>query len=177
MMKEFCLGIIHWQMAKDPWTQAIFEAGGLEMDKQIQRIIDIYNFDDFEKIPEKYIPLYEEMLGIVPNDERSMADRRSLISALWKKEMPPTKAAIQAICDSWLNGECEISTGAGYIEIIFGSLYGIPDELDLLKSALAQVVPAHLEIQYSFKYLLIGEVHGVMTIGELAETPLGYFAG
>lgn len=177
MIKEVALKSIHWLIAKDPWTQAIFEAAGIQFDVQAQRIVDIYNFNDFDKLSAKYLELYETMLGITTDESKSLADRRAYVWAMWNKSTPPTKAAIQSICDAWMNGECDVDAGAGYVEITFNSVMGVPADLDTLKKALLDVLPAHLEVQWQFKYLLINEVHGVMTIDEIQATPIGYFAG
>lgn len=177
MISAVCLKSIHWLIAKDPWTQNLFEAAGIEFDEQAQRIIDIYNYNDFDKLSVKYIEMYEWMLGITPDESKPIADRRAYIWAMWNKSTPPTKAAIQSICDAWMNGECDVDAGAGYVEITFNSVMGVPADLDTLKKALLDVLPAHLEVQWRFKYLLIEEVHGVMTIDEIQATPIGYFAG
>lgn len=177
MMKEFALKQIHWRLAKDPWTQAIFEVAGISFDIQAQRIIDIYHSYDFEKMNLRSIQMYEKMLGIVPDEEKSLADRRAYIAAMWKKGAPATQENIQSICDGWLNGECDVEAGPGYVEITFNSVMGVPTDLATLQKALLQVVPAHLEVRYNFKYLLVGEVHEVMTLAEMDATPMGYFAG
>lgn len=177
MIKEVALKSIHWLIAKDPWTQAVFEATGIQFDVQAQRIVDIYNFNDFDKLSAKYLELYEAMLGIPTDESKSLADRRAYVWAMWNKSTPPTKEAIQAICDAWMNGECEVAAGAGYVEITFNSVMGVPSDLDTLKKALLDVLPAHLEVIWGFKYLLIQDIHGVMTLTEIEETPLSYFAG
>lgn len=176
MIKDFALKNIHWQIAQDPWTQAIFETTGIQFDAQAQRIVDIWNFEDFDKLPLRFIEMYELWLGIQPDDAKSLADRRAYIQAMWMKSAPATKTAIQSVCDAWMNGECDVEAGTGYVEITFNSEMGVPADLNSLKSALAHVLPAHLEIRYNFKYLLISEIHGVMTLEEMEDTPLGHFA-
>ena len=54
---------------------------------------------------------------------------------------------------------------------------GIPDNLAILKKLIEDIVPAHIPVIYAFRYLLIREVHGVMTLAELDATPLNHFAG
>lgn len=177
MIKEIALKSIHWMIAQDPWTQAIFETAGVQYDKQAQRIVDIYNSNDFDKLSVEFIRLYEALLGIDSDETKSLADRRAYIGAMWKKGAPATRSAIQSICDGWMNGECDVTAGAGYIEITFNSEMGVPTDLATLQKALLDVVPAHLEIRYNFKYLLVGEVHEVMTLAEMDATPMSYFAG
>ena len=177
MIKEFALKNIHWQIAQDPWTQAVFEPAGIQYDVHAQRIVDIFNFEDFDKLPLKYIEIYELWLGIPADDTKSLADRRAYIQAMWMKSAPATKVAIQSVCDAWMNGECIVTAGTNYVQITFASEIGVPTDINSLKSALAHVLPAHLQVIYDFKYLLIRDVHDVMTLTEMEATPLGHFAG
>lgn len=177
MIKEVALKSIHWLQAKDKWTQDIFETAGVQFDVQAGRIVDIYNFNDFDKMDVDAVRLHEKWLGIVSDETKLLSDRRAYVRAMWNKGAPATKSNIQAICDGWLNGECIVEAGLGYIEITFTSEMGVPADLASLQKALLNVVPAHLEIIYNFKYLLVGEVHGEMTLTEMNATPMSYFAG
>ena len=49
--------------------------------------------------------------------------------------------------------------------------------LEDLKSAIEEIKPAHLAVAYAFNYLLIRDIHDVMTMGQLGQTPLNKFAG
>ena len=53
---------------------------------------------------------------------------------------------------------------------------GIPDDLQLLLNAIEQVKPAHLPLETKIKYLLIKDIHNLMTINQLLERKLEEFA-
>jgi len=54
--------------------------------------------------------------------------------------------------------------------------FGIPDNLEDIKSSLEDIKPSHLDILYQFRYLLVEEV-SVMTINEISSKKLSNFAG
>ncbi|MNJ78365.1 hypothetical protein D3C77_761030 [compost metagenome] len=61
--------------------------------------------------------------------------------------------------------------------IKFIDTLGIPPNLDDLKAVIEEVKPAHMKVEYEFSYLLIRDVHGVMMIDQMQQTPLNKFAG
>lgn len=170
MIKEVALKSIHWLIAKDPWTQAIFEAGGLQFDVQAQRIVDIYNSNDFSRLSVKYIEMYEKMLGIPSDEDKTLEDRRAVIEATWKKVMPPTKAAIEAVVAGWTDTGCEVSAGPGYIEIKFYDTPFSDDQVAEINALLYQVIPAHLSCNILYKYMKLKEYYsGELFGGEILE--------
>ncbi|MNJ50809.1 hypothetical protein D3C77_460970 [compost metagenome] len=54
---------------------------------------------------------------------------------------------------------------------------GIPPNLDDLKAVIEEIKPAHLAVEYEFSYLLIRDIHAVMTLSELEQLSLLKFAG
>ena len=80
------------------------------------------------------------------------------------------------MCDAWKNGEVVVSFTGGKIRLQFVGAYGVPADLDALKAAVRLVIPAHLAAEYAIKYLLIRDIHEVMTISTLETQPLGIFA-
>ena len=170
MMKEFALKQIHWRLAKDPWTQAIFDGAGLIFDGEAQRIIDLYNSNDFSKMNVGSIRVHEKMLGIISDEEKSMADRRAVIEATWKKVMPPTKAAIEAVVAGWTDTGCDVSAGPGYIEIKFYDTPFSDDQIAEINALLYQVIPAHLSCNILYKYMKLKEYYsGELFGGEILE--------
>ena len=65
---------------------------------------------------------------------------------------------LKDIANSWKNGRVDIKFIAGTIEIIFDSTVGVPSDLEGLKKAIGEAKPAHLGINYSFKFRTWGMV-------------------
>lgn len=65
-----------------------------------------------------------------------------------------------------------------YLSLIvkFVSNIGIPTDLENLKKELEIARPAHIPIFYKFKYLLVRDIHNVMTVNELQSHKINDFA-
>ncbi len=90
-----------------------------------------------------------------------------------------TVEMIQNVVESFLNGKAEvIERPSDYaFDVKFISVIGVPGNLEILDAALDDVKPAHLAYRYLYRYLLIREVHGLMTLAQLEATTLDKFAG
>ena len=82
----------------------------------------------------------------------------------------------QMVADSWRNGMVEVGFSAGKIVVQFVGAFGIPEDLDSLEAALQLVIPAHLAMEFLFRYLLIRDIHEVKTLSEMEQLTLNQFA-
>lgn len=176
-VKEYALRQLHWLIQKDPWVQSVMLAGGITLDQLAERILAIYNSSDFSKLNLDQARYYERILGLESDEGKTLADRRSAIQAAWNVANKPSLSSIQAICDGWEKGGIIASYEPGTLTLRFIGAVGVPANVEDLKDTLARAVPAHLIIDYAYRYLLIREVHEVMTLEELEATPLSSFAG
>ena len=119
----------------------------------------------------------KKSLAFPQDDNKSLDDRRAAIQAAWQAAQKPSLATVQAICDNWKTGGIIASYTPGVILLRFLGESRRPRGIETLKEALERTVPAHLVLDYAFRYLLIREVHEKMTLAQLAETPLNHFAG
>ena len=175
-VKEYALRQLHWLIQKDPWAQAVMLAGGATLDQLAERILAIYNSSDFSKLNLDQVRYYERILGLKSDEDKTLEDRRSSIQAAWNVAKKPSLSSIQAICVGWEKGGVIASYEPGTLTLNFIGAVGIPANVDDLKAALERAVPAHLVINYAYRYLLIKEVEA-MTLSELESTPLSSFAG
>ncbi len=118
----------------------------------------------------------ERLVGITPAPGATPEERRTALKSKWRAGGKLTIEQVQAVCDAWKNGEVVVSFPNGSIRLLFVGAYGIPADLDALKAAVRLVIPAHLAAEYVIKYLLIRDIHEVMTISTLETQPLGIFA-
>ena len=81
------------------------------------------------------------------------------------------------VADAWRNGAVEVTFAQGRIVVQFVGPYGVPDDLPALKDAVARVIPAHLPVDYLFRYLLIRDIHLIKTLEEMDQIELHKFAG
>jgi len=104
-------------------------------------------------------------------------ERRSRVMARMRGFGTATKAMIKKVIDSWTNGDVEIIEFMTHysmsdktheqlkqytygqlnlndyrIKVIFNSVLGMPSNMQDVYNAVSEIIPAHLEIIYSFKY-------------------------
>lgn len=118
----------------------------------------------------------ERLVNITPPAGATLESRRTALKAKWRSGGKLTIEQVQAVCDAWKNGEVVVSFPNGSIRLLFVGAYGVPVDLDALKASVRLVIPAHLAAEYVIKYLLIRDIHEVMTISTLETQPLGNFA-
>ena len=174
-VKAYALEQLHWLMQKDPWVEAVMVAGGCSLDTMAERILAIYNGDTFPALSEGRCAYFERLLGLKGTGQ-TLEDRRSAIQAAWLGPQKPTMALIQSICDAWQKGGTKASYEPGVVKIEFFGSYGTPKNLSALETILTRTIPAHLRLVYAFQYLLVKEIHGVMTLSELEREPMDNFA-
>lgn len=175
MTKEYILAQLNKLHRTDPWVNEIFVASGLTMDTVADLILGLYNSNWFDLLSEQWVKFYEEKMGITPTASQTLADRRSAIQAKWKSGGKIDLALIQAVCDSWQNGEVSAEFTGGVIQLTFNSIYGVPPDLQTLLNAVDDVKPAHLALAYVLKFLLVEDVEQ-MTLEELETKTIDQFA-
>ena len=97
MSKEFILEQLHRLYREDPWVNELLRAGTVTMEHLAEKILEIYNSNWFDTMPESYVDLYEKKLGIAKNPSKSLADRRGAIEAKWKSSGKITVDMLQEI--------------------------------------------------------------------------------
>ncbi|WP_242967936.1 putative phage tail protein [Tepidibacter mesophilus] len=120
--------------------------------------------------------IYEEESNIKTDITKSYEERRSVIKSKTRGNGKVDAKLIKMVVDAWTNGNVEVGFN-GKLDIKFNSIYGIPSNLEDLRKALDDIKPAHLSIIYKFAYLLIKDIHNVMTLNDIQNTKLNKFAG
>lgn len=119
---------------------------------------------------------WESDAGIVTQEGASYEDRRALVRSKLRGSGKIDEELIKMVADSWTNGDVEV-TFADTIKIKFNGFFGIPKNMDAVKKALDQIIPAHLGVTYDLRYLLVKDIHHKMTIDGLQESKINQFAG
>lgn len=76
---------------------------------------------------------------------------------------------IENVASAYANGEVDVTVDvpAYTIVVTFVGTYGIPAQIDALKETLREIIPAHLAINYVFRFF---------TYDELLDTGMTYSA-
>ena len=162
---------------KDAWVIALLSA--------IAGVDDAQRADADETAQQMFLDsmtwalaIEERIAGITPAAGASVEERRSVLQAKWRSATGKCDVdLIQRVCDSWQNGEVDVDFVDGEIVLRFVGAYGVPDAdaLAALKTAVQEVIPAHLAVQYLYRYLLVREV-SAMTVSELQTHTIDEFA-
>lgn len=113
---------------------------------------------------------WEWAFGITHAETKTYAQRREIILSRLRGVGAITPGLIERVAESYANGDVEISTSAAQytVTITFVSTLGIPDQIDALKAALRDIVPAHMAVEYVFRFYTYGELLARgMTYGQL----------
>lgn len=120
---------------------------------------------------------WEKIYGVYTDINKPLDQRRSVILAKMRGVGVTTVALVKEVADSWYNGSTEIIESSGKVSVKFNSNLGVPSNLADVEKALREIIPAHLLIEFLFSFLLIRDIHNVMTLNELETITLNQFAG
>ncbi len=170
------LKLLHKIYRNDDFIKNFVNAASLVFNSCEEMIIRIGNLFYFDKLDSKSCEWWEKFLEITEISS-SIESRRARIRAKWLSSAHNDILLIQAICDSWKNGEVEADFIDGKISLKFIGGYGIPKDLEGLVNAVNEIKPAHLPLLLIYKYLLIENIHLTKTIEEMEQVQLFCFAG
>jgi hypothetical protein len=170
------LGYLPEHIANSKVIQIVMGAYGPEFDTVYYDIADIkaqFNIDTATW----GLDIYEKELKIAPNHSKSYEDRRAVVKSRWRGSGKVDSTLIKIVVDAFTNGQVEVGFIDGVITIKFNGSFGIPPTMQDVYNAVEEIKPAHLAVAYYYKYLLINEIHNVITINELQTKQLNLFAG
>lgn len=163
------------QYRKDPWIIALVNAMQAVLEAQEAAARSVTAQESLDTVTWN-LAVEERLAGITPPAGATLESRRTALKAKWRSGGKLTIEQVQAVADAWKNGEVVVSFPDGRILVQFVGAFGVPEDMDSLKAALRLVVPAHLPVDYLLRYLLIRDIHEVMTLTELEMQPLSNFA-
>ncbi len=98
------------------------------------------------------LSLWEHMLGVQNHGDLSYDDRRKAIILKLRGNSTTTLQQVKNLCFVYGNVEILENYSNYSFTIKFVSIVGKPLNIELLISALREIVPAHLAFQFEFKY-------------------------
>lgn len=158
---------------KDRWLNDLFEAMGLTTDRLEQDCDNALN-ELFGDTATYALEMYEKEL-LLNGEGKHIDDRRAAVIAGWQRGGKVDIYQIQAAANAWKNGETVVDFKNGKIIVTFVGEFGVPNDMQGLMDAIGIIKPAHLIVDYIFRYLLIKDVHNVMTLSQMEQTQLNKF--
>ncbi|MGG4552813.1 YmfQ family protein [Paenibacillus humicus] len=122
---------------------------------------------------------WEQELGIETDLAKPLAQRRAVVESKLRGAGQFTGRLVKNVAEAYDGGTVDVSfqPDEWSFTVKFIDTIGVPPNLDDLKAVIEELKPAHLAVEYEFSYLLIQDIHAVMTLGELEQVPLSKFAG
>lgn len=97
---------------------------------------------------------WERIAGVVTDVSKPLGERRSVVIAKLRGAGVVTVEHVENVAEAYQGGDIEvIERYADYVVVIkFVSSFGIPSNLSDLTDILREIIPAHLAIEYEFKF-------------------------
>ncbi|CAM4144296.1 putative phage tail protein [Saccharibacillus endophyticus] len=124
------------------------------------------------------LDIWERELDIAVDPVKPIEQRRSVVESKLRGGGVFSGKMVRNVAAAYERGTVDVTfrPEEWAFTIHFVDTIGLPPNLDDLKAAIEAIKPAHLAVEYEFSYLLIRDVHGVMTLGQLDRTTLDKFA-
>lgn len=155
---------------------AIMDSQGTELD-QLRLTLDELLQQSFVGTATWGLDIWEKQLGIKTDPTKPVSERRSNIVSKIRGTGTVTIELLQNVAQSFDHGTIEVTQQPALYQftVHFVDTLGLPPNIDDVKAAIEEIKPAHLSVQYSFRYLTLLEV-GSLTINQIQNHPLTDFA-
>jgi len=165
MNKSNLLENLHKIFRSDNYIDNLMGASGKELDDIENKIDHLGKEFFFDTMSPVGIAVLENQLDFKTTGD-SVEGKREQLEARWKTAGKCDLELLKIIANSWRNGEVSVLFTNAVIEITFISIVGIPNNVEALKRSLGEAKPAHLPINYTFRY---------RTWGMLCPKTWGYY--
>lgn len=120
------------------------------------------------------LELWEEQYGIKTNLNLTYEERREIVRAKMRGQGLCTKEMLKNVCKSFNGGTVDVieNTAPYTFKIKFIDAKGIPKNIEKLKEVINEIKPAHLLVNYEFKYNTVGYIKD-FTVGEISKYTVG----
>ncbi|MFM9276469.1 YmfQ family protein [Paenibacillus jiagnxiensis] len=122
---------------------------------------------------------WESELGISTDLTKPIEQRRAVVESKLRGAGSFTGRLVKNVAEAYDGGTVDVTfqPQEWSFTVKFVDTIGIPPNLEDLKAVIEEIKPAHLAVEYEFSYLLIRDIHEVMTLTEMEQTLLHKFAG
>lgn len=157
--------------------KSILQSQGLEQD-ELFKALDETLSQFFVDTSTWGLDTWEKELAIPNTAGKPDSQRRSVIKSKLRGIGTVTIALIKSVAEAYDGGTVEVTQQPTLYQftVKFVDTLGVPHNLDDLKQAIDDVKPAHLTVVYQYKYLLIQDIHQVMTLADMETHLLTDFA-
>lgn len=158
--------------------QADLDAKGRELD-DLYLALDDTLAQFFVRSATWALERWEVELGISIDLAKPLEQRRSVVESKLRGSGEFSGRLIKNVAEAYNGGKVDVTFQPSEwgFTVKFIDTIGIPPNLEDLKKAIEDIKPAHLSVEYKFKYLLIKDIHEKTILKEMEQTLLSKFAG
>nr|BDD46356.1 hypothetical protein 2 [Pelagibacterales bacterium] len=149
--------------------KSVIQFEGIEFD-ELRKALDETLDQFFVRSSTWYIETWEEELGLIPAEDQPLDERKDRVVSKIRGTGSATIRLVKEVAESYDKGSVDVIEDYSVftITVEFVDTLGVPPNIDDLKKAVRNVVPAHLEVNYEFRYTLVGDlVEWSSTVGDL----------
>ncbi|KKO54512.1 phage portal protein [Paenibacillus sp. DMB20] len=120
---------------------------------------------------------WERIFGITAEPGKTYEQRREVLLSKLRGVGTVTAELIENVASAYSNGEVAVTNKAAEYTIVitFVSTLGVPEQMAELRAAVRDITPAHLAIEYVFRFYTYGELKASgLTYGELKALGITY---
>lgn len=156
--------------------QALLGTEGLEMDGLYLAADDTLD-QFFVGTADWGLAMWEEELGIPVDIAKPVDQRRSVVKSKRRGVGKVSASLLERVAEAYDRGRVNVTVqpALNQLTVTFVDTTGFPPNLADVKAAVEETKPAHLQVKYQFRYLMLSEVEQ-MTIAQLEATMLDKFA-
>lgn len=149
------------------------QASGVELDVLKQGIDEILD-QFFVPTATWWLDKWEEELGLESYAGKPIEQRRAQIISKIRGIGTVTIQLIQSVAEAYDGGSVEVEDHPETYSFIvrFIDTRGVPPNLDDLKTAIEEIKPAHLAVEYKFRYLIWDELDNINTTWDSLDAHL-----
>jgi hypothetical protein len=98
---------------------------------------------------------WERLVGVVPDESKPLSQRRSVVKSKLRGVGTVTVDLIKNVAESWYGGDVEVTEQSALYKVTvkFVSSYGVPENLADVEKALRDIIPAHLDLAFEFRFV------------------------
>lgn len=123
------------------------------------------------------LQLWEGELGQETDLFKPIEQRRSVVQSKLRGSGKFSGQLVKSVSAAYESGAVDVTFNppAYSFSVRFVDTLGIPPNLDDLKTAIEEIKPAHMAVEYLFRYLMLSEIES-MTLAQVEATTLDRIA-
>lgn len=140
-------------------AQAILDSESIEIERLNSEIKDVLD-QLFIDSATWGLSRWEYICGITTDEAKPYEERRAVIKSKLRGAGTSTVTLIKEVAEAYDGGTVDVAENNADYEVIitFIDTFGVPSNLDDIKRALTEIIPAHLAIRFEFRYVTYEEL-------------------